>query len=110
MLIPIDKAPATFKFDKSCGNFQLCSNRSEFPTKDGTKFVVIDYCEDFFYSKTGKTKYAKFINFEYICEGWNGHDKVDWNFERNNAYIMFFQVDYDYPFNLKLIKNKTIKK
>lgn len=113
-LIPIEDVPATMRFEKSIGNHQYCRTKSEFPYTDGTKFVVIDYCEEYFYSSSGKTQYVKFDQFNYINEGWveiNGKMKKQENdFKLNSVYIMLFQVDPDHPFNLKLIKKKKIEK
>jgi hypothetical protein len=105
-----DSIPATMKHAKSVGDFPLYMTPSEFPTKEGMKFVTIDYCESYFYSKSGKTKFAKFINFEYVSDGYFGKKEYAYAFELHQVYAFFFEVNDNYAYNLKLIKHVKINK
>lgn len=102
--------PATMKYSMSVGNHPLYLSSSDFPTIDGTKFVTIDYCEDYFYSKSGKTQFAKFIGSEYISNGTVGGKEYAYNFDIGQVYAFFFEVNLNYPYNLRLIKYTKINK
>jgi hypothetical protein len=106
------KIPAYLLHEKTRGDRQVCMTASEFPDKIGTKFVVIDYVEDFFYSKSGKTEYVKFLNLSYINKGWGEvygqMQKFSNDFIKGGAYALDLQVDNNYPFNLRIIQYKRL--
>jgi hypothetical protein len=114
-IIEAEDVPDFFKFERMVGHYEFVTQKSAFPRKNGTKFVTVDYCEDFFYSKTGKTKYARFLNFDYVSVGSYKPDNGDWiradyDFEKHEAYLFFMEVNPNYYANLKIIRIKKLKK
>lgn len=86
-----DSLPASMKYPQSVGNHPLYLSSTDFPSIVGTKFATIDYCEDYFYSKSGKTKFAKFLNFDYISNGTVSGINYAYNFDLHQVYAFFLR-------------------
>lgn len=106
--------PATMKYEESSGGFPVHRFRNKFPQEIGTKFVTFDFVVDFDYSKSGKTRYVKFENFDSIDLGsikisgkWI--PKIDHGFELGCAYVLFLEAHPDYPSGYKIIKKRKLK-
>ena len=109
LLLDKSDLPMTMQYDKSMGKYEYVDS---IPTERGKRFIISDFCLDIYISKSRKTTFAKFENFEYIMKGSYKEGKnwkaVDYDFKIGSAYLFHFEVNSDYYNNLNLLKMRRL--
>jgi len=87
--------------------WNVLDNADPLLMSEGEQFIITEYCEDFYYSKSGKTRYVKFTRFDYISDGWakvfGKFKPFSYNFRVGGFYTFFMEYNPAYPFNYKII-------
>jgi hypothetical protein len=112
--------PATIKFKKSVGNYELFEGNNFWELEEGRKMVIIDFCESL--RKHKKSTHVTFLKFETLDMSWrryphlpetkrtNGFYHFDNNFIVGRPYIMSIEIDHIFPDSIKINKAAEIYK
>jgi hypothetical protein len=106
--------PVMMRHEQTAGKLIVYGNRYDFPKEEGTKFVVFDIVTSFGYSKSGKTKYAKFESFDYISVGWakvgEKFKEYTYDFQLNCAYAFVLRVNPKHFDGLEILRQIKLEK
>lgn len=106
----ITNVPAIFKYKKSMGNHEVYENTDFRNMESERQFVMFDFCENIRrHKQTVYVGFSKFQTIDYTNRKINDQwVKFNHGFIANNAYMLFCEINHQYPDSLKIIKNKRL--
>lgn len=106
----IDEPLSIFKYNKSVGNHEVYEDMDFNNMQEGKQFVMFDFCSKV--ERRKATLYVSFLKFNTIdmTNRKFGNKWVNFNhqFLPERAYVLFCEIDNDYPDRIKIIKIKEL--